>query len=258
MSSVSDFHSSVGVEMLRGKESVSALLVVISESGVPLSSIASLSYYQKLKKKYAYVNPSNDDRDVSKENTLAESERNKCCPEINLPGVGLKRGNKEGKDPLETPESTKFIPLINFVRRLFMPWSSPASNEICAVRRRCSSSSAAWSVFQYIAVMFLGVLLYIVHQEQLWTHRGFSRFWMTWENIALEAEVVSYSTDETIRGIRSYFICYETIRGIRSYFICYETIRVMYSYCILRNRRSEVEQNNPETEKTKVSWFIIY
>lgn len=54
-----------------------------------------------------------------------------------------------------------------------------------------NGKSSKWSLSQYLMAAVAAILVYTIHQHELWTHRGFSKFWLNWENVALEAEVVS-------------------------------------------------------------------
>lgn len=53
------------------------------------------------------------------------------------------------------------------------------------VKSRCNTL-ASW-----IAGIIVGLIFFYIHQHELLTHQGFSRFWLNWENVGLQSEVVS-------------------------------------------------------------------
>lgn len=93
-----------------------------------------------------------------------------------------------------------------------------------------------WSFSQYLVAAVAAILVYTIHQHQLWTHQGFSKFWLNWENLDLEAEVVSNLDiyNHTRKMFRYLPIdIFFRFRSFNSYYEQYLHYRQMVKYCSL-------------------------
>ena len=177
---------------------VTALLAAIHEGGVDVSKIAQLKSYQKLlklRKRNGGTTPGSRSRSASSKNRqeennvekwnsinddnsdaedYSESESKNCSLRSRGYRDSGKKQTKYGQNKLEET-SRKQPKLKTHLRK--------KSYEETGGQRR--------SLFSWLLGIVFFYALFFVHQHQLLTHEGFSRFWLNWEKIDLHTEPVS-------------------------------------------------------------------
>ena len=207
--------------MLRGERRLSELLISVADSGVDPRKLGNLHYYQKLKKLIRIsdlggILQNVDLNDSPLQNNCSESVSDNYPANSNsFRKVSHRRINNLKHSTSEKLTSNSIHTNCNSIISSGKPlrcdsiqYSKLLCNErqsgsdclrnenptsvpqIGSLEPSSSLKSSVWCVLQYLGVMIIGVMLYNAHLHQLWTHRGFSKFWLNWENVALEAEVV--------------------------------------------------------------------
>jgi hypothetical protein len=164
--------------MSYGEERVAALLSVITESGVDVEKLSKLKGYRKLMRL----------TQTHKSATSSLIKDNKCGVNDNIENNRKRNTNSRHNNKSHKWKQDAGANLTDDSE------SETDGNDTRYCELSCGAhhtSCRSHSVLTWITGCCVALAFFFIHQHELLTHQGFSRFWLTWENVALHAEVVS-------------------------------------------------------------------
>ncbi|XP_018026439.1 uncharacterized protein LOC108681876 [Hyalella azteca] len=172
--------------MSSGEERVAALLSVITDSGVEVEKLSKLKGYRKLMRlNHTHKTATSSlNKDKCGVNDIIENNKKR--------NVNSKHDNKSQKCKQDAGANlTDSESETEGTNARYCELSCGAHDTSCRSR-----PVLTWMTGCCVALIFL-----FIHQHELLTHHGFSRFWLSWENVALHAEVCTIELPDRFQDI---------------------------------------------------------